>query len=391
MKSRVHDRRARWCPLGLIAATLALGACGSPNGPSELADEQTDSIATPEASNASLSVELSPLAGATGQIEYRLTNTSPEPVRFFAWQTAANGGLVINLFDVRRDGEAVEFAGPHVHLAAPDPDAFTELAPGATLTTVLRLPDYYAMDRSGTYSIQARAVAPAVLQAGETLAPATLSVPASSIVVDVDEDHVYHPAEDVVEKASSICRDSCLVQCGAQPSGCATECIANFCDAKITGCSANDKQRLETAEDNAAGRANRSLSGLNSGTAFTTEFGARNTGKINLVRSVLNKIIGDLPRVPYRCNAASTVVGPSPTPGVDFVCAPRTNFSQIEVNAATTRSAGARVQVCPTMFSSAATTAGIMVHESSHHFGTIDGDANPLNNPEAYRRYVMAF
>jgi len=32
-----------------------------------------------------------------------------------------------------------------------------------------------------------------------------------------------------------------------------------------------------------------------------------------------------------------------------------------------------------------------MVHESSHHFGTIDNDANPLNNPEAYRRYVMSF
>jgi hypothetical protein len=397
MISRIHGTRARCSHLssGLVIS-IALVACGAPHGQSEWNDELQGSNANPASEGGALLVELSPRDGAGGEVEYRLTNTSSSRVRFFASDTAANGDLIRNLFDVRLDDEAAAFAGPHVYLAPPKPADFTELAPGATLTTVIRLPDYYEMDRPGTYSVRALAVAPTVLHADQTSAPGALSVPASEIAVDVDGTHVHQvPDADLVLKASGVCESDCQLQCAlsnpADPTFCIAECIEVICNGKIRGCSTGDRAELEDGEDQAAGLVFRAFSGLSSGTEFTTEFGARNDGKIALVRSVLNDIQGDLPTIPYDCNGAGAVVGSSAVPGVDFVCAPRTNFSQREVLAVTTQQPNARVEVCPDMLADLATTAGVMVHESSHHFGTVDGDANPLNDPEAYRRYVLSF
>jgi hypothetical protein len=378
----------------LSVITVGLVACGAPTE-SERNDDLKDPNAIPS-SSAELLVELSPLEGAGGEVEYRLTNTSADRVRFFAWDTAANGNLVRNLFDVRLDGEAAAFTGPHVHLAAPEPAAFTELEPGGTVTTVIRLPEYYDMDRPGTYDVRALGVAPTVLREDQTSAPGDLTVPSSDIAVDVDDSHIHRDADaNLVSKASGTCQSHCQLQCAltnpGNPTFCIEECIAITCDAKLRNCSTGERAALEAGEDEAAERLFRSFSGLTSGTAFETEFGARNDGKIALVRSILNDMDEDLPTIPYDCNDASAVVGSSGVPGADFVCAPQTNFSQIVVLAVTTQQPNARVEVCPNMLTDVVTTAGAMVHESSHHFGTNDGAANPLNDPEAYRRYVMAF
>jgi hypothetical protein len=403
MRSRTFNTRSRMLASGALwrhssglALTVALVACGAPAEQSEWNDESMESNAD-LSSSAALLVELSPLEGASGELEYRLTNTSADRVSFFAWDTAANGGLARNLFDVRLDGEAADFTGPHVYLATPDPEAFTELEPGATLTTVIRLPSYYDMNRPGTYSVRALAVAPTILRADQTSSLGAVTVPSSDVAVAVDDSHVHQaPAADSVPKASAICISDCQLDCalaipGGDPTFCVDQCLSLICEGKFSNCSFGDRERLQDGEDEAAARIQRSLPGVSSGADFTNVFGARNDGKIALVSSILNKMTNDLPTVPYNCNTAGAVVGASGTPGVDFVCAPRSNFSQIVVGAVTTQQPNARVEVCPEMLASIEVTAGLMVHESSHHFGTNDSDPNPLNDPEAYRRYVMAF
>jgi hypothetical protein len=393
MRSRAYDRRTFWRISGVSALTVALVACGAPSSPNARSNEHQDSNADPSDSSASLSVELSPLEGAAGEIEYRLTNTSVDAVRFFPWDTAAKGKMIVNLFDVRMEGQAVAFAGPHVHLAAPDPADFTELSPGETLTTVIRLPDYYKMARPGSYDVRARPAAPTVIQADQTSAYGSITVPSSDITVDVDEGHVHRAPDALVEKASGACESACQVRCAISdpqdPTFCIAECFQNLCEAKITGCTAGDRTRLEDAEDSAHLRIFNSFSGVNSGNEFTAVFGDRNDGKVALVSSILNKMEGDVPIIPYRCNAPSTILGTFQ--GATVVCAPRTDFSQLTAVAFTRQQPNARVEVCGEMFADPIFTTGVVVHESSHHFGTDDFDPNPLNDPEAYREYVMSF
>jgi hypothetical protein len=365
--------------ISLIALSFAFAACSAQDGDPAASDPAASDPAN------SLAVEILPLQQGQGEISYRLTNTSADPVRFLAWETATPGEINRDLFDVRRDGVPVSYVGPDIYAADPQPEDFSELQPGESLTATVRLYEAYEMLEAGNYSVRARTFGPHVEAVGTP--EATLQVDASDVIVSVDGAHLY---ESLDEKASSVCEGECMVRCAGpfDPTGCVNECIANVCNAKLTNCSAAERTTLETNEDVAAGRTGRSFAGLTSGNQFQTAFGvARTTAGAATVRGILTGIQREIPTNRYHCNAAGTLIGSQ------FVCGPsRAIPGRTIINAATNRSRGALIEVCPVMLTQANNgAAGTMVHEASHHFLTVDNNTFPLNNAANYRTYVMSF
>jgi|CXWL01.1.fsa_nt_gi peptidyl-Lys metalloendopeptidase len=89
-------------------------------------------------------------------VRFELKNESGRDLEVVYWQTALRG-VYNDLFDVRRDGEPVEYIGRDYKWATPQAQDFVLVRAGETLGADVDLASYYDLSQSGEYTVRFRA------------------------------------------------------------------------------------------------------------------------------------------------------------------------------------------------------------------------------------------
>ncbi|OJH35740.1 M35 family metallo-endopeptidase [Cystobacter ferrugineus] len=145
-------RGFKWLVGGVVGMSL-LGACGAPmegeDTSSELSDQALGDVAV------SLSVASSSMSAREDvAVTVTFTNVSSQPVQLLRWFVPGTEGIKAGLFEVSRNGEEVDYIGPHIKRAAPQAEDFVTLAPGESLSGTASLSGMYDLSESGTYSVR---------------------------------------------------------------------------------------------------------------------------------------------------------------------------------------------------------------------------------------------
>ncbi|OON60993.1 peptidase M35 [Massilia sp. KIM] len=156
--------------------------------PSSLVLVTLCACAAVQQTQASIAVKLEPVRPSVGRgddvlVRVTLTNTAAVAQQVLRWRTPFPS-VDSALFEVRRDGQPVRYLGRHVKRAAPGPEDYLRIEPGASLTRTVELSSLYEMHVTGTYTVRylspaspvpAGAAASAAAMAGE-LASAPVSI-----------------------------------------------------------------------------------------------------------------------------------------------------------------------------------------------------------------------
>ncbi len=145
-------RGFKWLVGGIVGVSL-LGACGAPMEGEDASQQLTEQAVGDIAVSLSVaSGSLSATQDAVVTVTY--TNLSSQPVQLLKWYVPGSGSVPAGLFEVTRDGEEVDFVGPHVKRVAPRAEDFITLAAGESLSRTTSLSDMYDLRQSGTYAIR---------------------------------------------------------------------------------------------------------------------------------------------------------------------------------------------------------------------------------------------
>jgi peptidyl-Lys metalloendopeptidase len=87
------------------------------------------------------------------RVTVTLTNVSGHAVKLLKWTTPVDG-LEEALFEVTRDGVAVEYIGLHAKRAAPTEADYVTLAAGESLTRTVSLSGAYNLSETGSYTLR---------------------------------------------------------------------------------------------------------------------------------------------------------------------------------------------------------------------------------------------
>ena len=88
-------------------------------------------------------------------VRFTLRNDSNKDLYVLSWQTPLRG-ITENIFDVRRDGKAVDYVGRLYKWATPTAEDFVRIPAGGSVSARVELSSAYDITRSGEYSIQYR-------------------------------------------------------------------------------------------------------------------------------------------------------------------------------------------------------------------------------------------
>ncbi|HYO59201.1 M35 family metallo-endopeptidase [Archangium sp.] len=144
-------RGFKWLVGGIVGVSM-LGACGAP-ADVETTSEQVGEQASGEVA-VSLSVSKASLSAREDvSVTVTFTNISSEPVRLLKFYIP-DGRLKEGLFEVTRNGEPVEYIGPHIKRAAPGAEDYVTLAPGESLTGSAPVSGLYDLSETGSYTIR---------------------------------------------------------------------------------------------------------------------------------------------------------------------------------------------------------------------------------------------
>jgi len=146
----------KWLALGAASAML-LGACvvqdeEDGTGSDVVVDEGMDPAA------GDVSVKLAVDKASVSQTEsvtvtVTLSNMTKRSIRLPAWY-APGEELEEDLFLVTRDGQPVEFTGPHYKRPALADEDYVTLGPSKSVTRTVTLSGFYDLTQTGTYTIQ---------------------------------------------------------------------------------------------------------------------------------------------------------------------------------------------------------------------------------------------
>lgn len=139
------------------ASALLLGACvAEGDDPSlDTAEEVGDTVA-PAAGEVAVqlsAVRTSVSAAEQVTITVTLTNPTSHPIRLLSWY-APDGEIEEDLFVIERDGQPVEYTGPHYKRPAPVDADFVTLAPGQSVIRTADLSGFYDLSQTGSYTIR---------------------------------------------------------------------------------------------------------------------------------------------------------------------------------------------------------------------------------------------
>jgi len=209
--------------------------------------------------------------GERAIVTVTLANESAADAYLLRWQTPF-AGVKANLFDVRRDGEPVEYIGALVKFNRPRPGDYVLLRAGESRSVRVDLGRYYDISRTGEYSVQFRVALQDALRDAAPAAIAELAELESA------------PTFLAVERDDRAPR---LTETG-RATGAAT--------TQFVGCTSSRQSSLNTARSNATSISGNAKSYLAShtsssaGARYTTWFGARDSGRYSTVTNHFNSI-----------------------------------------------------------------------------------------------------
>jgi peptidyl-Lys metalloendopeptidase len=314
-------RGFKWLVGGLVGVSM-LGACGAP-----MEGETAGQVEQQAAGEiqVSLSVAKSTLSAREDvSVQVTLTNVSAQPVRLLKYYTPGEG-LKEGLFSVTRDGQPVEYIGPHFKRVAPRAEDFIVLAPGESLTGSAPVSGLYDLSQSGSYAISYSA-------------------------------HGLEQHQVVLTKAAQL--DSNIVnlwiegRASGQPEIQAQGTVTGQ-SLSYSGCTTTRQSSIATAVSSATSYANSTssyLNGIASGTArYTTWFGAYSSTNLSTARSHFTNI--------KNAFASAAIV-------VDCTCTDTGTYAYVYP------ASPYKIYVCGAFWSAPNTgtdsRAGTLIHEMSH-------------------------
>ncbi|ATB33411.1 M35 family metallo-endopeptidase [Melittangium boletus] len=318
-----NARGFQWLVRGIVGLSL-LSACGAPQEGEESALE-TDGRAMGD-----VAVELSVAnhslsAREDAVIQVTFTNVSAQPVRLLKWYVPGTEGVKAELFDVSRDGEPVEYLGPHAKRRAPRTEDFVTLAPGERLSGLAPLSNLYDLSETGEYTVRfsAHATGP-----HPTVLTRAAQLDSNPLGLWIEGRAAHDPERQTQDTVTAL-------------------------GLSFTGCSSTRQTQIRsawTAAKNYASTAVSYLNGISSGTTrYTTWFGAYSTTHRNTARSHFTKIN----------SALSTALLT-----VDCTCTDTGTYAYVYP------SSPYRIYVCGAFWSASPagtdSQAGTLVHEVSH-------------------------
>lgn len=252
-------RGFKWLVGGLLSVSL-LGACGVPaEGETPAAQEQAAGEVQVSLSVGTTSFSAQDVAAVT--VTY--TNVSSQPVQLLRWHVAGQQAIPEGLFEVSRNGEPVEYLGPHIKRMAPRAEDFIVLQPGQSLSGTADLTGLYDLTEDGLYTVSFAPHALSEHNVGLTKG-AQLSSNFLSLSIQ-GRPNVVHAFQPLGGRVSAE---------GMTPS---------------TNCSSTRASQIQTAWGSAktyASSTSSYLNGISSGTArYTTWFGAYSSSNLSTARS----------------------------------------------------------------------------------------------------------
>jgi peptidyl-Lys metalloendopeptidase len=154
-----HTLRGRNWLVGCIISASLLGACAPEEEllAGDAREAETQELAAERnlrSVTATLSAEKSSFSASEGAlVTVTLHNTGRHAVKLLKWETAIDG-LEEPLFEVKRGGKEVAYAGPHFKRAAARDEDYLRLAPGERLTSTVDLAQFYDLSESGSYTLR---------------------------------------------------------------------------------------------------------------------------------------------------------------------------------------------------------------------------------------------
>jgi peptidyl-Lys metalloendopeptidase len=145
--------------IGSIVGASLLGACGAPENERALQEERA--AVGQELSGETTTTRM----GVTLTTDRQTTSTSPKALftvtvrnngqsnaKLLRW-AVPDSELEESLFDVKLDGQSVQYLGAHYKRGVARSDDYVHLKPGESLTRTVDLTLFYDLSKTGTYSI----------------------------------------------------------------------------------------------------------------------------------------------------------------------------------------------------------------------------------------------
>ena len=90
------------------------------------------------------------------RVRFTLQNVSSQALSILRWHTPLEG-VWADIFSIEHDGAAVRYRGPLAARATPSAESYLFLEPGKTVSAVVDLSTYYAIEKPGAYRVRLRA------------------------------------------------------------------------------------------------------------------------------------------------------------------------------------------------------------------------------------------
>ena len=230
-------------------------------------------------------------------VRFTLRNDSRTDLYVLQWQTPLKG-VKENIFEVRRDGEPVDYTGRLYKWAQPRPQDFIRIPAGQSVSAEVELSSVYDMSRSGEYSIQYRVpVREALRVNGRQVEKAGIQ--------NLESNKLSLGVERVESPAAASTDDDDL-----------RGITAAYLTPSYVSCSSSRQSTLLTATANAESISLKSRNYLNNlptasrstDAAYRTWFGAYTSSRYSNVQSHYNAIYSafNTKRVTYLCDCTDS-------------------------------------------------------------------------------------
>jgi len=150
----MHNKNIRVFAIALLTLFLSQGCERR-----RVTSDNDESLKMMSNSKESIKPEMAISARSRGDdilVEVIAVNKGTAPVHLLKWNLPDDGNLTTNLFEIRRDGQTVEYGGPMIKRSVGSGD-YIDLKPGREYKAIVGLAQGYEVSSGGHYAIQYKA------------------------------------------------------------------------------------------------------------------------------------------------------------------------------------------------------------------------------------------
>ncbi|WP_237077714.1 protease [Myxococcus xanthus] len=150
--------------LGMLGSACAARQDVTPSAEAAQLTQETPAMAT--TLTCTLSGPAQVRAGEPVELVFELSNPTAQSLRVLGWHTPLEG-VRNKIFDVSRDGGALEYQGPMAKRGPPTAGSYVTLSPGTSVEGKVDIARFYDLQAPGTYRIAFRGPLMDVAREGE--------------------------------------------------------------------------------------------------------------------------------------------------------------------------------------------------------------------------------